>query len=780
MPVVSPHIMRLEAPRQSKHRARKRVVALCLLLFVVAGCGDDGESARRVDEPYIPIAGAPVTFQPAATGATAFGEIPWPSDLYRDATSASLKAVPGLERVARFPNKLTQGLAALDGFGRSTGGLFFLDDAVDPQSLPSTWSAATQATASAFLVDVDATSPQRGKRYPAYAKYLPSLGCVSVIPVPGIVLPPGRRHAALLTTRARAADGMPLVADVELQRIAALSAAQRLSEVERLYGDAMETLVETQAVAHKNEVAGLAVFTTSRRVFEMPALRAQLHAQPAPQLILTAAGAAPYTTAVFGRTATPSLDDWFGDSPERDENDREWPGGDNPGGIAHDQIGVIASGALVAPSFLSRSTHHFERAATNNSFMIADANAKIPVTMVVPRAPAPAGGYPVVIHGHGLSNHRGSMLGVANELARAGFVMIGIDDVLHGARLGIRDTHNNFGGAYQGPDGIPDDVGLPIAFFSGFNDFVAIRDNFRQSVLDHSSLVRLIQNANLDLTALAAANGGVTPKLDSQRIYWSGGSLGGIMGSMTIAIEPEIHAAALQVPGAGFIQFITTSSAQLAPLVAQLADGVLGVQGSEVLDEFHPLATLLGAITEAGDPIAYAPHVLHDPLSPERKPIDILVSYAAYDEVLPNIATVALIRAFGLALASPNLVELPGIPTLPAPIVANLASGKTGAAVQYLPANHGLGYARFDTREFLPGFPSDGPDRFPKLKNKFTFEQPVREHLAQLVTFLGEVTGGRPGRIEVTKPARPDYDGDGVLDADEMAHGTDPADPESH
>ena len=51
---------------------------------------------------------------------------------------------------------------------------------------------------------------------------------------------------------------------------------------------------------------------------------------------------------------------------------------------------------------------------------------------------------------------------------------------------------------------------------------------------------------------------------------------------------------------------------------------------------------------------------------------------------------------------------------------------------------------------------------------------------AQLTTFLDAVVNGEPGRIEVTAPARADYDGDGVLDDDERAHGTDPYDPSSH
>lgn len=739
--------------------------AACLLVItLVAGCGSESGPERTT----------PVPFHVAETGKTPFGDIPWPSDLYLDA-DGSVGEVPGLDRIASLPGPIARGLASLDGFGRSTGALFFLEDDIDTTSLPRTWDEANARGASVLLADVDPRSPRLGSRYPAYAKFLPSLGCLSLIPVPGVVLPPGVRHAAVLTRRVVTPDGVHLSAGAELARVLTLSPGQRATKVEQLYGDAADQLVATGVVRRRDDIASLAVFTTSARVFELPRLRARLRYEPEPELIVDPQQASPYTAVIFGAAATPSLDDWLG-YPMRDEDGREWPGGDNPGGIAHDQVGVIASGAFVAPSFLNRLTQHFEVDASSGEAVLAAPDAKIPVTLMLPKQPPPPNGYPVVIHGHGLSNHRGSMLGIVNELARAGFAMIAIDDVQHGSRQGLRDQLNNFSGSYRGPDGIPDTVGLPIAFFAGFADFVAMRDNFRQTVLDETSLVRLIQSSRLDLSALARAAGNEVATLDPQRIYWSGGSLGGIMGAMTIAIEPEIRAAALQVPGASFVQLITTGSAELAPLVSTLANAALGVKGDEVTDEFHPVANLLAAVTESGDPIGYAPHVLHDPLLPERDTPDVLITYAVYDEVLPNIATVALMRALGVSLASPHLLPLPGIPIVAAPVVANVA-GHTAAAVQYQPANHGLGYSRYETRKFHLGVPFEEGERFPHLPQAIRFEQPIREHLRQLVTFFESVAQGGPGRVEITKPPVADYDGDGILDEEERANGGDFEDP---
>jgi hypothetical protein len=217
-------------------------------------------------------------------------------------------------------------------------------------------------------------------------------------------------------------------------------------------------------------------------------------------------------------------------------------------------------------------------------------------------------------------------------------------------------------------------------------------------------------------------------------------------------------------------QLITTSSAEVSPLVSTIATGTFGIEGEETLDEYHPIALLLAAITEAGDPIAYAPHVLQSHVV-DRAPPDLLVTYAVGDEVLPNISTHALIRALGLPIATPSLAPVDGVPSLASPVSKNRGE-RTAAAVQYAPANHGLGYGRYDTRKFMPGVPVDEDPRFPKLPAPFQIELPAREHSGQLVKFLTTSNEGA-AVIEVTAPPVADFDGDGALDASDA----DPLDP---
>src|SRR5437773_46878 len=128
---------------------RHLIIAGAIALLVTA-CGDD--------ETPTAVVGEPIRFQPAASGVTTFGEIPWPSDLYRDA-DGNVGEVPGLERLVSSPARISHGLQSLDGFGRSTGAIFFLAAAVDNVTLPGNWEAATARTASVFIADVDQSSP---------------------------------------------------------------------------------------------------------------------------------------------------------------------------------------------------------------------------------------------------------------------------------------------------------------------------------------------------------------------------------------------------------------------------------------------------------------------------------------------------------------------------------------------------------------------------------------------------------------------------------------------
>ncbi|NNB98421.1 hypothetical protein HI113_31450 [Corallococcus exiguus] len=59
---------------------------------------------------------------------------------------------------------------------------------------------------------------------------------------------------------------------------------------------------------------------------------------------------------------------------------------------------------------------------------------RYPFMLFVPTGTAPAGGWPVMVFGHGLTSNRTAVLGVANKMTGAGYAVAAMDAVYHGER----------------------------------------------------------------------------------------------------------------------------------------------------------------------------------------------------------------------------------------------------------------------------------------------------------------------------------------------------------
>src|SRR5439155_6539344 len=138
-----------------------------------------------------------------------------------------------------------------------------------------------------------------------------------------------------------------------------------------------------------------------------------------------------------------------------------------------------------------------------------------------------------------------------------------------------QDTANNFGGTAV-PDGFADGsfagqsisfLTVNLGFFQAFHNFVGIRDNFRQTYADLLSLVRLIQGHSID--------GALGTTLDAAHIFYMGHSLGGLMGSGFVPIEPDLQASLLNATGGGLTgQLFIYSS--IGGGAQSLVNGILG------------------------------------------------------------------------------------------------------------------------------------------------------------------------------------------------------------
>jgi hypothetical protein len=247
-----------------------------------------------------------------------------------------------------------------------------------------------------------------------------------------------------------------------------------------------------------------------------------------------------------------------------------------------------------------------------NPFPVPQSTQLIPVVMTVPNAASghskPAGGWPIVIYQHGITRNRLDLFAVAGTLAGQGFAGVAIDLPLHGvtdttspfyigntpfAALGAEertfnlDVEANDTGA-PGPDGAIDPSGT---WFINLSSLLTSRDNLREGVADLFELAHSVQ-------AMHISSG---TDFDASRIAFVGQSLGSIVGTMFVSLDPNVNVATLSVPGGGIARLLD-GSATFGPIIrAGLAAN--GVDfGTPLYDQFMVAAQ---TVVDSGDPLNF-------------------------------------------------------------------------------------------------------------------------------------------------------------------------------
>ena len=310
---------------------------------------------------------------------------------------------------------------------------------------------------------------------------------------------------------------------------------------------------------------------------------------------------------------------------------------------------------------------------------VKTADLTIPVIMTVPNAnaagggTAPAGGWPVVIYQHGITRQRTDLLAVADTLADAGLAGIAIDLPLHGVtdpdnplKTGSEPTFdldlvNNTTQA-AGPDGKIDASGT---HFINLKSLLTSRDNIRQAV---SNLLVLRRSLG-DIA-------GVT--LDTGKVAFLGHSLGAMVGTVYLAVEDQLGAASLGMPGGG-IPYLLDASPTFGPVIQAglAANGI--VKGTPDYDAFLAVAQTL---IDAADPVnfgaaASATHPVHlmEVVGGGGNPPDQVIPNSV--ATAPLAGTEPLVRVMGLTKVTTS--QGPG--TTPIHGVVHFTAGAHGSLI---------------------------------------------------------------------------------------------------
>lgn len=190
---------------------------------------------------------------------------------------------------------------------------------------------------------------------------------------------------------------------------------------------------------------------------------------------------------------------------------------------------------------------------------------RLPYLMFVPSSAQPANGYPVVIVQHGFSRQKEDIVAIASTLCSAGFVVVGIDVYQHGARQAFEGGNSTKLDTVLGSQSFPDP-------FLNASFVYRTADKMRQTTCDQFSLVRALGGA------LEFDPNDNSLNIDGTNIHYFGQSLGGILGTILTAVEPNIVRAVLNVPGAPFA-VIAQQSAEISPGL----DGLILATGNAIL-----------------------------------------------------------------------------------------------------------------------------------------------------------------------------------------------------
>lgn len=208
----------------------------------------------------------------------------------------------------------------------------------------------------------------------------------------------------------------------------------------------------------------------------------------------------------------------------------------------------------------------------------------------------------------------------------------------------------------DGADWKRDTSGQPAALgvvgISGWNLFnlsnlFATRDNFRQQVIDDSQLARVLKDGT-DATGINAQLSGALSAagtyLDGAKIHYAGQSLGGILGTLYTASDPNIHKSLLNVPAGDLLGvFLTTPNPDLGALrtgfISTLASQGIAY-GTPAFDNFAGIAKW---ILDPADPVNSGHSLTHGANLPADR--QVFIQFIENDHLLPNPTTEELIAS---------------------------------------------------------------------------------------------------------------------------------------
>jgi hypothetical protein len=669
-----------------------------LRLLLAAGLLSACSSPETHGNPTPSGATAAFDFSADLTSIDHFYDFPYPSDLRLTAQGTpDLRGLP-------FPSFLqtmeTLRKVAMEHPGFPVVPVAYFRFSAEIPALDAKQVILADKGSPILLVDVDPASDQNGSLVPTVATTPPPDGWVSdnvlaAAPRPGFVLHPRRKYAFVVMKSLKDRSGKALGAPAALDDLRAgkAPAGAQGAAARDLYASLWPALAK--AGVDGAGVAAATVFTTGDVVSDLADLTTKLGAK--------------YPVTI--------------DKLHVDPDD----------GASHPRYCELV-GEVTYPQF-QQGTPPFDTQGifdpSDGGLPAKQRDEVAPLTITIPKGQMPASGFPLVLYFHGSG-------GLSTAVADRGTWRVVSDPTV--CPDGKLDEWLGTMGCNTKGEG-PAHVLAPFGFamaasalplnperlknagetaYLNLNNLSAMRDTFRQGVIEQRLFLDALEKLTIDPATLGACAGITLPpgvssyKFDVSHVFGQGQSMGGMYTNLISAVEPRIKAALPTGAGGYWSHFILVT-----PLIPDIAGKVgtvlLGTQ--EDLTFLHPGLHLFETAAEAIDPMVSMPRLARRPL-PNHPVRPIYEPVGLGDSYFPTETYDAMALAYGHKEAGevvwPTMQEalkLEGRDGIVAyPVVNDLTSESgakyTGMVVQY----HGDGvydphalYSQLDSVKYQYG-----------------------------------------------------------------------------
>ena len=675
---------------------RTRFWVLLVALAPLAACGDDdggpadGGPGDAASADAAAVDGGPtgppqMIFEPSSE--VDIWQRPFPIETLRTADgNPSMAGFPNPRRLPLLETFFETIETEVEGWSPTGPTWFPFDGPLDVSTLPEDPAAyRDDADAPIVLVDIDPDSPERGARSPllvAFAEsdrdpYRPP-NLLQVLPAPGFNLREGTLYGVVVRDLEAADPDRPIQQNPVLgQLLAGEVPAGDLGAGLAADWAPLRSWLDEEGI-DAGTILAATVYRTGDVTSRMHAIAEWARAQPAPEPSVAPAPLLemPEYCAYLGAWDPP-----------------QYQAGEPPYSMEGGNMVLDEDGAPV------------EQRSERAPFVIA-----------VPKGEMPAEGWPLLFYMNGTGGVARQVIdrgrataagpppagtGPAQIAAQRGWGASGMAGILTPERL----SEGGLGG---------------YIFYNFFNP-VAMRDNFRQSLVEHMFFRRLLLELRIDpstcegVDASAAEDGLV--RYDPEHLVVMGQSLGSYLTGMLATLDPGWDGAIFTGAGGSWIEFPFGAR---SPDLTALARTVLSVTGTQPFDRFHPGIFLFDLAVGPSDNTHYADELLRNPTRDGQRegfdPPHVLVIEGDDDDNISTGLQRALNAALGTDLVGMDVgapedriepwIELRGRMRRAPPVRANVmtsAGARTAGVVRWLPD--------FDDGGHYVTFQLDGPKR---------------------------------------------------------------------